>query len=384
MEYAKRILNLPPYLFAEIDRKITRKRKEGADVISLGIGDPDLPTPEHIIKACCEAAGDPANHRYPSYEGMLSFREAVAMRYERDYGLKFDPESEVITLIGSKEGVHNINFAFVNPGDVVLYPDPGYPVYNTGAMFAGGTPYPMPLKKENGFLPDLEAIPDDVVKRAKMLWINYPNNPTAAVADRAFYKEVVDFGRDNDLVVLSDEAYSAIAYDGYRPPCFLDVEGARDVGVVIDSLSKTYNMTGWRLAYAVGNEEVIAGLGKVKTNVDSGASQIIQVAGITALTSSQDCVKDSVRIYEERMDILVKGLNDLGLKCEKPRATFYCWLEVPDGDSMTFANRLLDECAVVVTPGVGFGGNGEGFVRFAVTQSVERIEEVLERMEGVV
>jgi LL-diaminopimelate aminotransferase len=383
MKLADRIKDLPPYLFAEIDRKIEEKKRRGNDIISFGVGDPDIPTPQHIIEACCKAAKKPENHRYPSYEGMLAFRQAVAGRYERDYGLDINPEDEVIALIGSKEGVHNIHLAFVNPGDVVLCSDPGYPVYRTGSLFAGGEAYPMPLLKENNFLPDLEAIPPEKARKAKMMWINYPNNPTAAVADKGFYKEVVDFARDNEIIVCSDEAYSAIAYDGYEPPCLLEVEGAKEVGIVFNSLSKAYNMTGWRLGYAVGNREVIAGLGKVKTNVDSGASQIIQEAGIAALTSSQECVRENIRVYQERRDVLVEGLCKIGFKCERPKATFYVWLEVPDGDSIAFAERLLEEANIVCTPGIGFGRCGEGFVRFALTQPVERIKEALERMEGV-
>lgn len=382
MIFADRIRNLPPYLFAEIDKKISQKRRTGADIIDLGVGDPDIPTPEHIIDACCKAANRPENHRYPTYEGMLSFRQAVAERYEKDHGLKLNPEDEVITLVGSKEGIHNMHFALINPGDIVLYSDPGYPVYTTGTMFAGGVAHSMPLLKENNFLPDLDAIPKDVAKRAKMMWINYPNNPTAAVADRGFYREVVDFARDNHITVCSDEAYSALAYD-FKPPCFLEVEGAMDVGIVFDSLSKTYNMTGWRIAYAVGNSEIISGLGEVKTNIDSGASQIIQEAGIAALTSSQDCVKENVKIYQKRRDALVDGLNNIGLACQKPRATFYAWLEVPGGDSMAFADRLLEEASVVVTPGIGFGEHGEGYVRLALTQPVKRIKEALERLEKI-
>ncbi len=382
MVFADRIENLPPYLFAEIDKKISQKRRAGADVIDLGVGDPDIPTPEHIIDACCKAANKPENHRYPSYEGMLSFRQAVAERYERDYNLKLSPEDEVITLVGSKEGIHNMHFALVNPGDIVLCSNPGYPVYATGTTFAGGVPHSMPLLKENNFLPDLDAIPKDVAKSAKIMWINYPNNPTAAVADRGFYEDVVDFARDNDIVVCSDEAYSAIAYD-FKPPCFLEVEGAMDVGIVFDSLSKMYNMTGWRIAYAVGNSKIVSGLGSVKTNIDSGASRIIQEAGIAALTSSQDCIKENIKTYQKRRDALVDRLNDIGLACQKPKATFYVWLEVPGGDSMAFANRLLDRASVVCTPGVGFGRYGEGFVRIALTQPVDRIKEAVDRIGEV-
>lgn len=384
MQVAHRIKNLPLYLFAELDRKISEGKKVGRDVIIFGMGDPDLPTPEHIIKACCEAAEKPENHRYPSYGGMLEFRSAVAERYDREFGLKFNHEKEVIALIGSKEGIHNVNFAFIEKGDVVLYPDPGYPVYKTGALFAGGEPFAMPLSKENNFLPDLEAMSKRKIKKAKLLWINYPNNPTAAIADKTFYKEVVDFAADNEIVVCSDEAYSAIAFDGYKAPCFLEVKGAREVGIVFDSLSKTYNMTGWRIGYAVGSAEIIEALGKVKTNVDSGVSQIIQEAAIAALLGNQDCVKQNIRIYQERRDVFVSGLNKLGLSCEKPRATFYVWLEVPNRSSLAFANMLLEKAGVVCTPGISFGKYGEGFVRFALTQPVDRIKEALERMEKVV
>ncbi|MEE8168527.1 MAG: LL-diaminopimelate aminotransferase [Candidatus Hydrothermarchaeales archaeon] len=379
--FAHRIRDLPPYLFAELDRKIEETLERGEDVIDLGVGDPDLPTPRHIVEACCGAADNPENHRYPSYKGMLKFRRAVAERYKRDYGVELDPEREVLTLIGSKEGIHNINFAFVDPGDVVLYPDPGYPVYRTGALFAGGETHAMPLLKENSFLPDLNAIPKEVARRAKLMWINYPNNPTASVAGMEFYKEVVDFAIDNEIVLCSDEAYSKIAF-GYNPVSLFEVKNSREVGIVFDSLSKTYNMTGWRIAYAVGSEEFIEAFGRVKANIDSGASQIIQEAGVTALTSSQECVQENIRVYQKRRDVLVDGLIRLGMQCEKPKATFYLWVEVP-GSSIAFADKLLGEADVVCTPGVGFGAHGEGYIRFSLTQSVERIKEALERLEGV-
>ncbi len=382
MDLAERIRNLPPYLFAELDRKIAKKREEGVDIISFGVGDPDIPTPEHIIHAACEAAKRPENHRYPSYEGMISFREAVAERFKRDYNVELKAESEVITLIGSKEGIHNIHLAFINLDDYVLYSSPGYPVYKTGPIFAGGKPYAMPLKKENNFLPELEAIPEDVARKAKLMWINYPNNPTSAVAELDFYREVVDFARDYDIIVCSDEAYSGIAFDNYKIKSFLEIDEAREVGIVIDSLSKTYNMAGWRIAYAAGNEDVISGLGRVKTNVDSGASQIIQEAGIAALIDHQDSVRKNVEIYQKRRDLLYNGLEKLGIWCQKPKATFYLWAEVEDGNSLSFADKLL-EAGVVVTPGIGFGNDGEGYVRFALTQDVERIHEALERIKKV-
>jgi len=380
---AKRIKKLPPYLFAEIDRKNKKKMREGADIINLGVGDPDLPTPEHIVEACREAAREPENHRYPSYEGMPEFRGAVAERYQEDYGIGLDPAAEVLTLIGSKEGVHNIHFAFVDPGDVVLYTNPGYPVYQTGPLFAGGTAHAMPLSKENSFLPDLGEVPGDVARKAKLMWINYPNNPTSAVADRRFYREVVDFAADNEVIVCSDEAYSALTYNGERPPTLLEVEGSREVGVVMGSLSKTYCMTGWRLGYAVGNTEVISGLGKVKTNVDSGASQIIQRAGIAALLGPQTCVAENVAVLQERRDCIYEGLGRIGLACKKPEATFYAWVECPDCGSIEFADLLLEKADVVVTPGVGFGEHGEGYVRFAFTQPVERLKAAIERIEKV-
>ncbi len=382
MELAERIRNLPPYLFAELDRKIAKKREEGIDIISFGVGDPDIPTPGHIIHTACEAAKKPENHKYPSYEGMISFREAVAERFKRDYNVELKAENEVITLIGSKEGIHNIHLAFINPGDYVLYSSPGYPVYKTGPIFAGGKPYAMPLKKENNFLPELEAIPEDVARKAKLMWINYPNNPTSAVAELDFYREVVDFARDYDIIVCSDEAYSGIAFDNYKIKSFLEIDEAREVGIVIDSLSKTYNMAGWRIAYAAGNEDVISGLGRVKTNVDSGASQIIQEAGIAALIGPQDSVRENVEIYQERRNLLYNGLEKLGIRCRKPKATFYLWAEVEDGNSLGFADKLL-EAGVVVTPGIGFGDDGEGYVRFALTQDVERIHEALERIKKV-
>ena len=345
---ADRIKELPPYLFAEIDRKIEIQKKAGADIINLGVGDPDLPTPGHIVNAGIEAANDPANHHYPSYEGMPEFRWAVGERYREDYRIKLDADTEILALIGSKEGIHNLHFAFVDPGDIVLYTNPGYPVYQTAPIFAGGHAHAMPLSKENGFLPDLSAVPEDMAKRAKLMWINYPNNPTAAVADKGFYKEVVDFAMDNNIIVGSDEAYSALTYNGERPPTLLEIEGAREIGVVMGSLSKTYCMTGWRLGYAVGNTEVISGLGKVKTNVDSGASQILQRAGIAALQGPQTCVVENVKVFQERRDCLYEGLKDVGLKCERPEATFYAWAECPDCGSIAFADTLLEKAHGIV------------------------------------
>ncbi len=380
----QRLKELPPYPFAELDRKVAEKRRKGEEIINLGIGDPDLPTPPHIVKACCEAAKDPENQRYPSYEGMEEFRRAVAARYRRDFGVRVDPVKEVIALLGTKEGIHNINFAFVEKGDIVLYPDPGYPVYRTGAHFAGGKAHAMPLLEDNSFLPDFDAIPKNVVEMSRLMWINHPSNPTGAVADESFYRRAADFAADNDLVLCSDEAYSMLAFDDYKPKSLLQMKGAAEVGVVFDSLSKTYSMTGWRIGYAVGNPDVIGALRKVKTNVDSGVSQIIQHAAIAALTSSQECVRKNLAIYKERMGLLVKGLNEIGLRCSKPRATFYVWLSVPKGStSASFADLLIEKAGVVCTPGTAFGRYGEGYVRFALTQPVEKISRALEKMEAV-
>ncbi|MEN6342791.1 MAG: LL-diaminopimelate aminotransferase [Methanospirillum sp.] len=379
--YADRLSNLPPYLFARIDAMKAEKARSGADIIDLGVGDPDLPTPPHVVEALCAAARDPANHHYPSYAGMPAFREAVAGWYGRRFGVDLDPGTEVLALMGSKDGIAHVPEAFVNPGDIVLAPSPGYPVYRTSTLFAEGELHELPLTAENGFLPDLDAVPADVARRAKLLFVNYPNNPTSAVAPPSFYDEVVAFAREHGIVVVSDNAYSEIAYDGYRAPSFLETDGAAEVGVEMHSLSKTYNMTGWRIGMTVGNPEILAGLGRVKTNVDSGVFDAVQRAGIAALEGSQDCVAAACRVYEERRDVLVAGLRSLGFDVAAPKATFYVWLPVED--SMAFAARLLDEAAIVATPGVGFGAHGEGYVRFALTRPVERIEEALARMEAL-
>ncbi|AGB49245.1 LL-diaminopimelate aminotransferase [Methanomethylovorans hollandica DSM 15978] len=380
--YADRINALPPYLFAAIDESKSRMLAKGVDVIDLGVGDPDQPTPSHIVESMCQAVRDPATHRYPSYTGMLEFRKAAAKWCQESRDIDIDPVNQTLTLIGSKEGVAHIPLAFINPDDVVLCPDPGYPVYKIGTQFAGGEPFTMPLLEENGFLPDLDAIPADMLARAKMMFLNYPNNPTSATADGSFFKEVVEFAKDNDLIVVHDNAYSEMVYEGYKAPSFLNVNGAMEVGIELYSLSKTYNMTGWRLGFAVGNADLIKGLGKVKSNIDSGAFDAIQMAGITALTDSQQCVSDMNRIYEKRRDALLKGLQGIGLDVKPPKATFYVWAPVPNGyDSMGFSQLLLEEAGIVATPGVGFGQHGEGYIRFALTQSVDRINEAVARME---
>jgi len=379
---AKRLQGLPPYLFAEIDRMKQEQVKKGVDIISLGIGDPDLPTPPHIIQALAKAAADPANHQYPSYEGMLAFRKAAADWYWSRFGVTLDPVTEVLSLIGSKEGIGHFPLAFVNPGDVVLVPDPAYPVYQAGTLFADGEAYPMPLARARAFLPDLDAIPGDVLKRAKILWLNYPNNPTGAVAPREFLVKAVEFARRHRLILAHDAPYSEMAYDGYRAESILGVPGAKEVAVEFHSLSKTYNMTGWRVGFAVGNAEILKGLGRIKTNLDSGVFQAVQYAGIAALAGPQQCIADNCRIYQERRDVLVGALREMGFDVEAPKATFYLWVPVPKGfTSKSFSIEILAKAGVVLTPGSGFGAAGEGYVRAAFTVGVERIREAVERIK---
>jgi LL-diaminopimelate aminotransferase len=384
IEKADRIKNLPPYLFAKIDVMKSEMQKKGADLIDLGIGDPDLPTPGHIIAALEQAARDPKNHRYPSYSGMLEFREAVAHWYQQRFGVTLNPAAEVIALIGSKEGIAHIPLAFINPRDIVLVPDPGYPVYNTATLFAGGQPYFMPLLKENNFLPDFAAIPREVAQGAKLMYLNYPNNPTAAVADRAFYEDAVAFARRHQIILCHDAAYTELCFDGYRPCSILEIPGAREVAVEFHSLSKTYNMTGWRIAFVVGNADIVAGLGQVKTNIDSGVSQAIQQAGITALTGDQAYLDTLRNIYQERRDLLTAGLKDAGLEVSVPKATFYLWITVPPGfTSESLTAHLLTQAAIVTTPGNGFGKSGEGYIRMALTVDKSLIAEAVRRIKAL-
>lgn len=380
-ELAERVKNLPPYLFAAIDRMKADALSKGMDVIDLSIGDPDMPTPQNIVEAMKRAVEKPANHRYPSYEGMLAYREAVASWYKKRFDVTLDPRSEVLSLIGSKEGIGHIPLAFVNPGDIVLVSSPGYPVYPVGTLFAGGESYVMPLLESNNFLPDFSSIPADVLKRAKLMFINYPNNPTSATADIEFFNEAVEIAKKHNIIVCHDAAYSEIYYDGKRPASFLEADGTKEVGIEFHSLSKTYNMTGWRIGFAVGNRDVIFGLGKVKTNLDSGIFQAVQEAGIEALNTGDDVLSGIRNVYQERRDALYEGLKSLGLHAIKPDATFYLWVKAPSGfDSSGFVAHLLEKAGIMITPGNGFGNPGEGYVRFALTVPVERIKEALERM----
>ncbi len=385
IELADRVKNLPPYLFAIIDKMKQEAISKGVDLIDLSIGDPDIPTPEHIVNAMKRAVEKPEHHRYPSYEGMLSFRQAAANWYKGRFGVTLDPKTEVLSLIGSKEGIGHIPLAFVNPGDVVLVPSPGYPVYPVGTLFAGGEAYLMPLREQNAFLPDFKAIPEEVFKRAKLMFLNYPNNPTSAAAPDAFFREAIALAEKYNIIVCHDAAYSEIYYDNKKPKSFLDIEGASEVGIEIHSLSKTFNMTGWRIGFAVGNKNVIAGLGKIKTNLDSGIFQAIQEASITALLTEDSVLSDIRNIYQDRRDIFHEGLKGLGFQLNKPEATFYLWAKVPTGfDSTKFVAHLLEKSGVLGTPGVGFGAHGEGYIRFALTQNADRIKEAVERIKSVI
>jgi LL-diaminopimelate aminotransferase len=384
IEVATRIKTLPPYLFAAIDKMKQEAIARGVDIINLGIGDPDLPTPDPIIQSLAKAAQDARHHQYPSYEGMLSFRKAVAGWYKRRFHVTLDPADEVLTLIGSKEGIGHIHLAFVDPGDIVLVPSPGYPVYPVGTSFSGGTAHFMPLTKANGFLPDLSAIPKDVARKAKLMWLNSPNNPTSVVMTKDYFKRAIEFAQDHQIIICHDAAYSEIYYDGKRPTSFMEVESAKEVGVEFHSLSKTYNMTGWRIGFVVGNKTVLAALGKVKSQLDSGVFEAVQEAGITAL-ELDDSVTDGIRkTYQERRDTIVPGLRKLGLEVDDPPAAFYIWVTVPKGyTSTSFTAHLLEKAGIVTTPGNGFGAPGEGYVRMTVCTTKERLAEAVERIKKV-
>ncbi|MBI4698313.1 MAG: LL-diaminopimelate aminotransferase [Nitrospirae bacterium] len=381
IELAARVKHLPPYLFAAIDKMKKEAVSKGVDLIDISIGDPDIPTPWHIVDRMKKAVQNPEHHRYPSYEGMPAFRQAVADWYKERFNVSLNPQTEVLSLIGSKEGIGHIPLAFINPGDVVLVPSPGYPVYPVSTLFAGGEVHMMPLLKKNRFLPDLKAIPNDVLKKARLMFINYPNNPTSAVAGRDFYKAVINFAAKHNIIVCHDAAYSEIYYDNMKPLSFLQLPGARDVGIEFHSLSKTYNMTGWRIGFAVGNHAVLAGLGKIKSNLDSGIFQAVQEAGIEALRTGDPVLRKIRDTFQGRRDILYKGLKGLGIEAEKPKATFYLWASVPKGfSSSSLVAHLLDKAGVLGTPGNGFGAPGEGYIRFALTVPAKRMKEAVERI----
>ncbi|WP_427161010.1 pyridoxal phosphate-dependent aminotransferase [Aliinostoc sp. HNIBRCY26] len=382
MQPAKRLEKIPPYLFAEINRKREELVAQGVDIINMAVGDPDKPTPAHILQAMHTAIDQASNHNYPPYDGMPAFREAAVEWMKRRFGVAgLNPNTEVISSIGSKEAIHNTFLAFVETGDYVLIPDPGYPVYRTATIFAGGEPFTMPLKAENKFLPDLSLIPETVAQKAKLLWINYPNNPTGALATLDFFTELVAFCRQYEILLCHDHAYSEMAYDGYKPPSVLQVPGAKDVAIEFHSLSKSYNMTGWRIGFVVGNANGIKALSQVKTNVDSGVFKAIQQAAIAAYNTDEAELTSLMLVYQNRRDIVIQGLQSLGWPIEPPKATLYVWVQVPSGySSVEFANLLLDKCGILVPPGNGYGASGEGYIRIALTIPDERLQTAIERM----
>ncbi|ACZ61786.1 LL-diaminopimelate aminotransferase [Dehalococcoides mccartyi] len=383
MKLSKRIENLPPYLFVQISKKIAEKRAKGEEVISFAIGDPDLPTPKHILAELCKAAEDPSNHRYPETEGMPVLRKAMAEWYKKRFGVKLNPDTEILPLIGSKEGIGHAAWCFLDPGDIALVPNPAYPVYAISSQLAGADVFNMPLNKENNFLPDFNTIPEDILLKAKVLWINYPNNPTGAVADLDFFKKAADFAAKHNLAVCHDGPYSEIAFDGYKPVSFLEAEGAKDVGIEFHSLSKSYNMTGWRIGMAVGNAKMIDALRRFKSNLDSGIPQAIQLMAIAALKGSQEVINHNCAVYQRRRDRLVKALHNIGMEVTAPKASLYIWAPVPEGyTSASFATELLDKTGVVVTPGTGYGTAGEGYIRLSLTVPDEQLEKGITKLSG--
>jgi LL-diaminopimelate aminotransferase len=381
---AKRIEKLPPYLFAEIDRRVAEAKARGADIISFGVGDPDLPSPPHVVEALTKAANDPATHRYPSYTGMPEFRESIATWYGNRFGVKLDADEEVQPLVGSKEGIFHLPVAFIDPGDVALIPDPGYPVYETGTILAGGEAVLLPLLENNGFKPDLDSIPAAQLERAKVLWLNYPSNPTAATVEVDFFERAVEFCRRHDLLLAHDAAYTEITYDGYVAPSVLEVPGAMDCAVEFHSLSKTYNMTGWRIGWVAGAPHAIEAMKRLKTNIDSGIFDAVQRAGIAAIEGPQDHLAECIERYRHRRDLLCDGLKSLGVIVEPPRGSIYVWAPVPEGHtSESYTTFLLDEADIVVAPGTGYGPTGQGFIRFSLTLPDDRLEEGVERLRKV-
>jgi LL-diaminopimelate aminotransferase len=380
---ASRIRNLPAYLFAEMDRKVAAKRASGVDVISLGVGDPDVPTPRPIVEALLEAAEDPFTHRYPSYYGLPAFRVAIADYYARRFGVGLDPEAEVLPLVGSKEGLAHMSLAFIDPGDQALVPDPGYPVYAIGTLLAGGLPVSMPLRADRGFLPDFEEMGTVVGSGpgTRVMWLNYPSNPTAAVADVGFFERAVEFARANELLLCHDAAYAEITFDGFVAPSALAAPGGKDVVVEFGSLSKTYNMTGWRIGFAVGNAEALRALATLKTNIDSGIFNAVQRAGVAALTGPQEHVEEMRTLYQKRRDVVVSAFQGVGIAVEPPLGSVYVWVPTPPGRTCEqFADELLEQVGVVVAPGTGYGSHGEGYIRISLTVEDDRLHEAMDRI----
>ena len=378
MRFAKRLDAVPPYLFAELERKIEEREKAGIDVISLGIGDPDLPTPEPVIEALARAARDPATHQYPSNRGTDEFRTTVADFYRNRFGVELDPETEVIPVLGGKEGVAHVALATLDPGDTALAPDPGYPPYTSGPVFSGANVHYLPLAGENGFLPDLDAAPD-----GQLLFLNYPNNPTGATAEVEFFAHAVEWARERGVIVVHDSAYSEITFGGYRAPSFLEAPGAKDVGVEIFSLSKGWNMTGWRAGWIAGNAEVVERYRQLKTNLDSGMFEAVQAAAVAALTEARDFPREMSEVYERRRDLVTHALQQIGLDVTPPRATPYFWARVPEGySSASFVELVLEQANVVVSPGNAYGPSGEGYVRLSLTVPDDRLQEAVSRIES--
>ncbi len=384
MEVADRIKTLPRYLFAEIDKKIKETAAKGVDIIKLGIGDPDMPTPSFIVDSMKEEVAKPENHDYPPDEGLLVFRQAVADYYKDRFQVEIDSQREVIPLIGSKEGIAHISFCYTNPGDFNLVPDPGYPVYGISTLFAGGKVHNIPLLEENDYYPQFSKIPDNVAAKAKLLFLNYPNNPTGAVASMDFFREAVEFAKKYDVLICHDSAYSEIFYPEYTPPSILAVPGAKDVALEFGSLSKPFNMTGWRIGYAVGNQKAAEALYRFKTNVDSGIFKAVQHAGVVALTNPQSklFLADLRKMYQGRRNVVIKALREMGCPVQEPKASFYVWAPVPKGyTSQEFVSKVLEETGVVVTPGNGFGEKGEGYFRIALTVDEKRMQEAMNRIK---
>jgi LL-diaminopimelate aminotransferase len=383
MKFSKRLDAVPPYLFAELERKITAMEAEGIDVISLGIGDPDLPTPEPVVEAAARAIRDPQTHDYPTNHGTTEFREAVASFYRDRFGVELNPDGEIVPVLGGKEGVSHIALVCLDPGDVCLAPDPGYPPYTSGPLFAGADVHYLPLREENGFLPDLDSIPAETAERANLLFLNYPNNPTGAVVREGYFEQAVEFARAHDVVVVHDSAYSELCFDGYRAPSFLATSGAKEIGVEIYSLSKGWNMTGWRCALIAGNADVVERYRQLKTNIDSGMFEAMQAAAAAALTEARDFPGEMSEIYRRRRDLVTEALRAIGLDVEPPLATPYFWVRVPEGwTSASFSELVLDRSAVVVSPGSAYGPSGEGFIRISLTIPDERLEEAVGRIES--
>ncbi len=381
IEIPERLKQLPPYLFAEIDRRKRELTSQGKDVVDLGVGDPDIPTPDFIIEELTRAARDPSNHRYALDAGMPEFRKSISLWFQRRYGVSLDSNTEILPLIGSKEGIAHLPLAVLNPGDVSLIPDPGYPVYRSGTLFAGAIPYVMPLLEKNQFLPDLGAIDANALKKAKLLFINYPNNPTSAIASKEFFKEVVDFARKHGILIAHDAAYNEVAYEGYKAPSILEIPGAKEVAVELHSFSKTFNMTGWRVGFAAGHPEAIKLLAKVKSNCDSGIFQAVQWAAKRALDEGDNWCRQNLAIFEKRRNLFCGGMNQMGWKVTPPKATFYVWIPVPAGyTSAELCLKFLTEMNIVVTPGNGFGAHGEGYFRVSLTNPESRLEEALRRI----